>query len=257
MENKNQNELFWNASYQEIKNGFVEADGKVTCLLCGQEYVMGEIYPWNEKFYDARKMVEIHIEENHKSVLDYILNMNSTFLGISEIQHDIIELFALGLSDKEIAEKKGISASTIRNYRFKFREKEKQAKLFLALMELLEAKSQKGINVLANTKLCDANKTANMIDDRYNTTEDEKKKILETYFKKDGALKEYPSREKRKLIVLDEINKNFKVGKKYSEQEINTILKRIYEDFPYIRRALVEYGFLVRTKSGEEYWVKE
>ena len=52
-------------------------------------------------------------------------------------------------------------------------------------------------------------------------------------------------------------SKNFSVGKKYSEKEINRVLKRIYEDYVTIRRALIQYGFLDRSKDCSEYWVKE
>jgi len=43
-----------------------------------------------------------------------------------------------GLSDNETAKELGTgSTSTIRNHRFTLREKQKQAKVFLAIMELL------------------------------------------------------------------------------------------------------------------------
>lgn len=45
-----------------------------------------------------------------------------------------------GASDKEISKDVGIADSTVRNHRFKLREKEKQAKFFLALIESLEQK---------------------------------------------------------------------------------------------------------------------
>ncbi|MBE3101811.1 MAG: DUF2087 domain-containing protein, partial [Firmicutes bacterium] len=59
------------------------------------------------------------------------------------------------------------------------------------------------------------------------------------------------------IIVLEEITKNFSKGKSYSEKEINVILKRIYEDYATIRRALIEYGFIERKNDGSSYWVKE
>lgn len=70
------------------------------------------------------------------------------------------------------------------------------------------------------------------------------------------ALKSYPAKEKKKIILLKEISKNFVEGKKYKEVEINRILKRIYEDNVSIRRDLINYGFLDRTKDCKEYWVK-
>ncbi|NRY59766.1 hypothetical protein DZE40_000861 [Clostridium beijerinckii] len=72
-----------------------------------------------------------------------------------------------------------------------------------------------------------------------------------------GGLKSYPAREKKKIIVLEEISRNFSKGKQYSEKEINRILKRVYEDYATIRRALIEYGFIERKKDGSSYWIKE
>ncbi len=68
-----------------------------------------------------------------------------------------------------------------------------------------------------------------------------------------GGLKSYPAREKKKIIVLEEISRNFSKGKQYSEKEINRILKRVYEDYATIRRALIEYGFIERKKDGSSY----
>lgn len=50
--------------------------------------------------------------------------------------------------------------------------------------------------------------------------------------------------------------KQFKVDYEYQEKEINHILKRIYEDYSTIRRALIEYGFLERSDDCGIYRVK-
>ena len=111
--------------------------------------------------------------------------------------------------------------------------------------------------MLEEDVICDAHKGATTLDDRFNITKEEKIKVIETYVDENGALKSYPSKEKKKIILLEEITKNFNVGKKYSEKEINRVLKRIYEDYVTIRRALIQYGFLDRSKDCSEYWVKE
>ena len=97
-----------------------------------------------------------------------------------------------------------------------------------------------------------------MVDDRYAITEDEKKKVLSTYFKDglNGQLDKFPSKEKRKLIVLQNIINHFELNRIYTEKEINTVLKPVYSDFVTIRRYLIKYGFMERSKDGMEYWVK-
>lgn len=257
MENKNC-EIFWNASIDEIKNGYVCSDGEIRCLVCGERFEQGQIYQIDSKFYDASKAVQIHIKKDHGSMLNYIVNMNSTFTGISEAQSNMILLFAEGFSDKEIATKLGLAQSTIRNHRYKLREREKQAKLFLAVMELLSNSTKKNINMMDDSIICDAHKSATTLDDRFNITDKEKEKTIATYMDENGGLKTYPSKEKKKIIILEAIAKNFKRNEKYSEKQVNMILKRIYEeDYITLRRALVEYGFLDRPNDCSSYWVKE
>ena len=95
-----------------------------------------------------------------------------------------------------------------------------------------------------------------MRDERYELTEKEKETILKTYFDPQGALKEMPAKAKRKLAVLAQIAENFKPEVRYTEKQINTLLQRIWPDHVYLRRALIEYGFLERTADGSAYWRK-
>lgn len=251
------NELFWSAAINEIKKGYIETEEEYKCIICEEEFQKGRIYQMESKFFDARKAADFHIEKRHGSMLEYLLGMNSAFTGLSDVQRELIKLISEGLSDKEIAVKLGVAASTIRNHRYKLREKEKQAKLFLAMMDLLSRNTDKRINKLDKEVLCDPHKTATTLDDRFNITDKEKSDVLKVYMNKSGALKNYPAKEKKKIIVLEEIAKNFSIGKTYSEKEINRILSRIYDDYATIRRALIEYGFIERSNDCSSYWVKE
>ena len=256
MDNKS-NELFWNANIDTVKRGLIEEDGEFKCIICEEAYEKGRIYEINAALYDAKRAAEKHIEQKHGSILEYLLNMNSAFTGISEAQRGVLKLISQGLSDKEIAKTLKVADSTIRNHRYKLREKEKQAKLFLSIMELLSENANRNINKLEDETLLDAHKGATTIDDRYNITDKEKLSTIKTHMNESGGLKSYPVKEKKKIIVLQQIVKNFTKGKRYSENEINNLLKRIYADYPTIRRALIEYGFFERTDDGSSYWIKE
>lgn len=251
------NELFWSATIDEVKKGYVETEEEYKCIICEEAFQKGRIYEIESELFEARKAADFHIEKKHGSMLEYILGMNSAFTGISEVQRDLITLISQGLSDKEIAIKLGVAPSTIRSHRFKLREKEKQAKIFLAMMDLLSKNTNKKINKLDNEVICDPHKTATTIDDRFNITDKEKSEVIKNYMNENGALKNYPAKEKKKIIVLQEIIKNFSKGKTYSEKEINRILSRIYEDYATIRRALIEYSFVERSNDCSSYWVKE
>lgn len=251
------NGLFWDASIDEIVKGYTENEQEYSCIICEESFQKGRIYELNSELYDARMAVVLHIQEKHGSMLEYLLGMNSSFTGLTETQRKILSLMAEGLTDKEIALSLGVAQSTIRNHRYKLREKERQAKLFLSLMSLLSESTNKEINKLDKELIYDAHKTATSVDDRYNITDKEKQNVVKNYFTPEGALKTYPSKEKRKIIVLEEIAGNFKREKIYSEKDVNRILSRIYEDYATIRRALIEYGFLERTDDCSKYWVKE
>ena len=209
-------DLFWSANIEEVERGFIETEENIKCLICEENFIKGRIYEIEGNLYEAKKAAEIHIINRHKSMLNYLLNMNSSYTGISSSQKSVIELMALGLTDKEISQKLGIANSTIRNYRYKLREKEKQSKVFLATMNLLSKSINRDINILEEDKICDPHKGATTLDERFNITSEEKRKVIETYIDENGALKSYPSREKKKVILLGEIIKNFNIGKKYT-----------------------------------------
>ncbi|HAS73481.1 MAG TPA: transcriptional regulator, partial [Clostridiales bacterium UBA8960] len=59
-----------------------------------------------------------------------------------------------------------------------------------------------------------------------------------------------------KLVILKRIAESFDKSRKYSELEINEHLKQIYDDFATIRRYLIEYKFMDRSKDGHIYWFK-
>ena len=71
-------------------------------------------------------------------LLNALLSLSREQTGLSESQQEILSLFAQGLSDAVIAQRLGISNSTVRNHRFKLKEKERQAKVFLSIMAHLE-----------------------------------------------------------------------------------------------------------------------
>ena len=251
MEYSNQ---FWDASLEELKQGYMEEKETYTCLLCGEKTEKGIVYPYKDRFYEAERYMRIHIETEHISVFDYLLSMDKKLTGLTDHQKSLLQLFYQGKSDKDIQKELDMgSTSTIRHHRFALKEKERQAKTFLAIMELLKEKDEHAPAFLP------VHKTATMVDDRYNITEGEQEKILKKYFPEgaDKPLAKFPPREKQRLIVLREIVGGLKAEHKYGEKELNDTLKAIYEDYALIRRYLIDYGFLDRKPDGSEYWLKK
>lgn len=248
-------ELFWDASFEEMKNGFIEEKDCFTCLLCSKQIEKGIIYPVHEVLFEARKYMAKHVEDEHGSVFEYLNGLDKKLTGLSEHQSKLLSLFYYGKKDSEVQEELNIgSASTIRNHRFVLKEKERQSKVYLVMMELLKEKNKNAVNVIS------PHKTAKMVDDRYSITEQENERILKNYFPKgvEGKLSTFSMKEKHKIVVLREIAKRFDSERTYAESELNEIIKGIYEyDYVAIRRYLIEYGFMDRKNDGSEYWVKE
>lgn len=249
-------EEFWDASIDELTNGYIYDPAKETygCLVCQEVFQKGVIYPVNNALYEAEWAMKHHISEKHHSMLHYLLSLDKKYTGLSDIQKEILTFFYQGLSDKEIAQKvEAGSTSTIRTHRFKMKEKEKQAKVFLAIMDLVNRQKS------GEEEFIPLHKGATMVDDRYAITTSEKEKVLKTYFKQglDGALESFPSKEKRKIIILQHIITKFDKNKVYTEPEVNEVLKKIFDDFVTLRRYLIEYGFMDRSKDGSQYWVKK
>ena len=245
---------FWEATIEERSQGFTY-DSKTNvycCLLCDDTFEEGEIFPIGDRFFEAKKAVKHHIQLKHGSVFDYLIHLDKKYTGLSDHQKELLQDFWLGVTDREIVQKKGGSASTIRNHRFKLKEKEKQAKVFLSLMHLLHNESTQ----TKDEQFIPFHKGAKMVDERYAITESEKEKVLETFFK-DGKLTTFPSKEKRKIIVLQKIINYFSYSNTYTEKDINDILKNIYDDYVTIRRYLIQYGFMDRNKDGSQYWIKK
>ncbi|MFE8697005.1 DUF2087 domain-containing protein [Cytobacillus sp. FJAT-53684] len=91
---------------------------------------------------------------------------------------------------------------------------------------------------------------------KFTITAEERNKTIAAFFK-EGVLRELPSKEKRKIIILLELIKQFECGVTYSEKEVNERLSSIFADFAILRRYLVDYQLLERSKDCRDYWVNE
>lgn len=245
------NELFYNSSEVDRENGFVKNDTHYICLICGYKTEKGIIYPSGDLYFDSKRKMENHISEEHGTIFDYLIQQEKKINGFSEHQSKIMSLLHQGKTDYEIQEALNVgSISTIRNHRHILKEKERQAKVMTTLMSLLNKNMNKK-NIL------DPHTTATMVDKRYDATIEEAVSTIKKYFV-DGKLKTFSMKEKYKIIILREIMKSFEQSVQYSEKEVDKILKEIYlEDYVLIRRYLIEYGFMDRTKDCKYYWVKE
>ncbi len=243
-------EIFWRASLDELKQGSIETENHFICLLCGKYFEKGIVYPEDGVLYEARRCVQLHINHEHGSVFEYLLSLDKKLTGLTEHQKGLLRLFHEGKTDKEIQMELGIgSSSTIRNHRYMLKEKERQAKIFLALSELVWK------SISPERDFIGLHPSAAMIDDRYNVTNTEENRILDLYFPdgRSGKLKAFPRKEKVRLIILKELAQRFDRNIIYSEKQVNQILKPAFDDYVILRRYLIDYGFMDRNPDGSQY----
>ncbi|MFC9711257.1 DUF2087 domain-containing protein [Paenibacillus sp. NPDC056933] len=252
---KSSESLLQTASLEEIKCGYVKEEPAFICICCGYRTELGIIYPEEGVLYEAERYMRVHIEKTHGSVFEYLLELDKSITGLSDVQRGLLGQFYEGKKDTEVQKALGIgSASTIRNHRFVLKEKERQAKIFLALMELLKSKDTHApaelvLPVTRHVKTINRN--------QFEITEQDREKVLRKYFPEgtEGPLTTFHIQQKHKWIVLTEIAKRFEPGQQYTEKQVNELLKQTYGDYVELRRYMIDFGLLVRKEDGSRYWL--
>ena len=241
----------WTA--QAAESGLLEKEGSFTCIYCGKVFENGEVFPVGDRFFTAQRAAQMHAAA-HTDAMEQLFAAGEKALSLTENQKNLLRLFAAGKRDGEIAAELGVAASTVRHQRFMFREKAKSARLFLALWAQAEAGKDKQKETAE--ELLPPHEGAKMVDERYVITEEENQKILENVFLslEPLRLKVFSKKEKKKIVILRQVAAQFEPDRQYTEPEVNAVLKEIWADFATMRRYLIEYGYLDRTKDGKTYW---
>jgi len=239
---------------EQLIGGYTSTSQTFECMFCDQSFQKGQIYQLGPDLVDAELAIKNHITAVHGSTFHALLALGKKGTGLSDIQRTLLGHFFVGLSDKEIQPLVGgVSLSTIRNHRFVLREKARQARVFLALMELLES-SNRG----PDSRFIDIPGSKSADDERFAITMAEFRKIIRANFPEgpDGMMSRFPKKQKHKVAVLIQILKRFDANRRYTQSEVNEILATASEDYTTLRRYMVDYGFLGRTRDGAEYWVE-
>jgi hypothetical protein len=71
-------------------------------------------------------------------------------------------------------------------------------------------------------------------------------------FIRDGRIVTMPAKRSKRLVLLNHVAQGFEVGVRYSESEVNRILRNLNEDYAALRRYLVDEGFMGRERGV--YW---
>lgn len=182
--------------------------------------------------------------------LDKIVNYHKALADPTRVK--ILILLADGeLNGQRIAEKLGVTPATITHHVGK-----------LAGASLINQRREKNtiyfsLNHYFINNSADA--TANLIyrsthknGGKIMLTEEQIKQrdsVIRNFFTPDEKLKNIPSSQKKKLIVLEYLVSKLDDTQKYTEQEINAFIQNYHEDYATIRREFIIHHFMYRENE--------
>jgi hypothetical protein len=86
---------------------------------------------------------------------------------------------------------------------------------------------------------------------------EEDRKVLRGHTQ-NGKLMHLPTRQKKQLVILRWLTTLFQPDTFYTEEEVNDIIKDVYEeDYVGLRRDMIDMGYLRRERGGGKYWLTQ
>lgn len=74
-------------------------------------------------------------------------------------------------------------------------------------------------------------------------------RVLATFFSDDGRLRALPAPHAKRRVVLHRLAEAFAPNRTYTEPEVNEILRAFHDDVASIRRELIAWKLLARTRG--------
>jgi len=71
-------------------------------------------------------------------------------------------------------------------------------------------------------------------------------------FVRHGRLVSIPAHHAKRAVVLDLLAQDFEPGRRYTEREVNEVLRRWHDDVAALRRYMVDDEYL--TREAGLYW---
>jgi DNA-binding transcriptional ArsR family regulator len=78
------------------------------------------------------------------------------------------------------------------------------------------------------------------------------KKVLQSFMTSSGRLKSIPTQRKKRAAILRYLVQQLKPEQRYSERQINNVLKRYHVDTAWLRREMISEKLLARQEG--QYW---
>lgn len=82
---------------------------------------------------------------------------------------------------------------------------------------------------------------------------------LRRFLDEKERVKTWPAKSDMKINICKYISTKFEDGRFYTEKEVNAIIEawHTFGDYFMIRRGMIDYKFLSRTKNGASYWKED
>lgn len=83
--------------------------------------------------------------------------------------------------------------------------------------------------------------------------------MLKNFLNERGQIKNFPSKRKNKILVLEYLGEKFEKNRIYSESEIDEIINQyhLFGDSNLLRRELYEIKLLNRSLDCKKYWLEK
>lgn len=70
-------------------------------------------------------------------------------------------------------------------------------------------------------------------------------KVRQTFFRH-GRLRQIPTQQKKRLVIMEKLVEEFEPDQDYAEQEVNRVLIEFHDDVATLRRELIACGLMTR-----------
>jgi len=79
---------------------------------------------------------------------------------------------------------------------------------------------------------------------------------IKPFLNEEGKIKQIPAKQSKKLLIYEYLAEKFDDDQEYSEKSVNELINawHTFGDCFFLRRGLVETGFLCRLSDGSKYW---
>ena len=83
------------------------------------------------------------------------------------------------------------------------------------------------------------------------------RKVINTFCESDGRIRQFPAQRKKFEAILRYVIQAFEPGMRYTEKQVNEILKSYSDDTATLRRGFIEFNLMGREGGGGKYWLTE